>query len=48
MVQQVHGVGPMSGVGKVNFSTDIKLPEGLTHLTALGHGEHVGELKVDR
>ena len=43
----VHG-GPMNGAGKVNFVTEIKLPEGLTHLTSLGHGDNVGELKVDR
>ena len=44
----VH-TGSLGGIiGKVNFATEIKLPEGLTHLTSLGHGENVGELKVDR
>ena len=41
----VHS-SPMSNIGKVSFSTEIKLPEGLTHLTSLGHGDN--DLKVDR
>ena len=47
MKPMIHG-GSMNGIGKVNFATEIKLPEGLTHLTSLGHGESSGELKVDR
>lgn len=35
-------------IGKVNFSTDIKLPEGLTHLTTLGHDPSTDHLKVSR